>query len=161
MSGLTHLNEAGAAHVVDVSAKSPTLREAVAEGRIIMARQAVAAIREQAVIKGDVLAVARIASIMAAKNTAQMIPLCHPLHLSAVEVDLRLEDNGVLVRATARTCDVTGVEMEALTAVSLALLTIYDMTKAIDRGMRIEGISLVSKSGGRTGRWVARDEDRH
>jgi cyclic pyranopterin phosphate synthase len=141
--------------MVDVSAKASTLREACAEGRIKMSVAAVTAIRERSVNKGDVLAVARIAGIMAAKNTSQLIPLCHPLRLSGVTLDLQMEIAAVIVSATVRTLEVTGVEMEALSAVSVALLTIYDMAKSIDRGMTIEGIRLLTKSGGRSGNWQA------
>ena len=153
MSRLTHLDEAGAARMVDVSAKAATVREAVAEGRIVMLPATLALIRDGAVAKGDVLAVARLAGIMAAKRTAELIPLCHPLPLSGVEVVLDFEGSGVRVTATARTTYTTGVEMEALTAVTVALLTIYDMAKAVDRGMTIEGVRLLAKSGGRSGNW--------
>jgi cyclic pyranopterin phosphate synthase len=155
MSGLTHLDADGAARMVDVSAKAVTAREATAEGRITMLPATVAAIRDGLVKKGDVLSVARIAGIMAAKRTADLIPLCHPLPLSGVEVALDLDDTGVRVTATARTTHTTGVEMEALTAVSVALLTIYDMAKAVDRGMVIGGVRLLAKSGGRSGDWTA------
>lgn len=155
MSGLTHLDEAGAARMVDVSAKAVTVREAVAEGRIVMLPATLALIEAGAVAKGDVLAVARLAGIMAAKRTAELIPLCHPLPLSGVEVVLEFEGDGVRVTATARTTHTTGVEMEALTAVTVALLTIYDMAKAVDRGMTIEGVRLLAKSGGRSGAWSA------
>lgn len=154
MSRLTHLDDQGAARMVDVSAKQVTAREAVAEGRITMSAAAAAAIRTQSAAKGDVLAVARIAGIMAAKKTADLIPLCHPLPLSGVTVDLAVEENAVTVIAAARTTHTTGVEMEAMTAASTALLTVYDMVKSIDRGMTIEGVRLVSKSGGRSGVWT-------
>ena len=153
MSRLTHLDEKGAAHMVDVSAKQVSVREAAAEGRIRMSREAADAIRNQAAAKGDVLAVARIAGIMAAKKTADLIPLCHPLPLSGVTVDLQVTEDAVLVNASARTTHMTGVEMEAMTAASVALLTVYDMVKSIDRGMTIEAVRLVSKSGGRSGDW--------
>ncbi|API58163.1 molybdenum cofactor biosynthesis protein C [Tardibacter chloracetimidivorans] len=153
MSRLTHLDEKGAAHMVDVSAKQVSVREAAAEGRIRMSREAADAIRNQAAAKGDVLAVARIAGIMAAKKTADLIPLCHPLPLSGVIVDLQVTEDAVLVNASARTTHMTGVEMEAMTAASVALLTVYDMVKSIDRGMTIEAVRLVSKSGGRSGDW--------
>jgi cyclic pyranopterin monophosphate synthase len=158
MKSFTHLDDSGAAHMVDVSTKEPTLREAVAEGRITMSGKAATAIREQSVQKGDVIAVARIAGIMAAKNTSFNIPLCHPLRLSSVTVDLQVEDNSVAVRGTVRAFDVKGVEMEALNAVSLALLSVYDMVKSIDRGMTIDAIRLVSKAGGRSGGWRIREE---
>lgn len=155
MSGLTHLDDDGAARMVDVSAKPATVREAVATGRIGMAAAAAAAIRDGAVAKGDVLAVARVAGIMAAKQTAGLIPLCHPLPISAVKLDLAVEADGVVATATVRTTGPTGVEMEALTAVSVALLTVYDMAKALDRGMTIGNIRLLAKSGGRSGDWRA------
>ena len=152
---LTHLDAHGAARMVDISAKAATRREATAEGRIAIAAPALAAIRDQAVAKGDVLAVARIAAIMAAKRTAELIPLCHPLPIDAVTVDLAIEADGVRVTATVATTHGTGVEMEAMTAVSVALLTIYDMAKAMDRGMTIGGVCLLAKSGGRSGDWRA------
>ncbi len=154
---LTHLDEHGAARMVDVSAKPATRREATAEGFIAVAAAALQSIRDQAVAKGDVLAVARIAGIMAAKRTPDLIPLCHPLPLDAVTVDLAIETTGVRVTATAVTTHGTGVEMEAMTAVSVALLTIYDMVKSMDRGMTIGGIRLLAKSGGRSGEWRALD----
>lgn len=154
-SNLTHLDETGAAHMVDVAGKPVTAREAVATGRIDMSPEAVAAIRAGAVKKGDVLATARIAGIMAAKRTAELIPLCHPLALTRVSVDLAPDDDGVMVTATAATEGQTGVEMEALTAVSTALLTVYDMAKAIDKKMVIGDIRLVSKKGGKSGDWLA------
>lgn len=152
---LTHIDSEGAARMVDVSAKAETKREAVAEGRILIAVAALDAIRAGAVKKGDVLAVARVAGIMAAKKTADLIPLCHPLPISGVTLDLDIEDDGI--RATARvvTTYTTGIEMEAMTAVSVALLTVYDMAKALDRGMRIEGVRLLSKTGGKSGDWAA------
>ena len=153
MTGLTHLDEAGAAHMVDVGGKAVTAREAVATGRITMSPSAAAAIRAGAVAKGDVLAVARIAGIMAAKRTADLIPLCHPLPLTRVAIDLVLDDTGVTATATAATDAKTGVEMEALTAVSVALLTVYDMAKALDKGMTIGDIRLLSKTGGKSGDW--------
>lgn len=153
MNGLTHLDEDGAARMVDVSAKATTAREAVASGRIAMSAEAAAAIAQGLVKKGDVLAVARVAGIMAAKRTADLIPLCHPIALSAVTVDFDLDDGGVTITATARTAGQTGVEMEALTAASVALLTIYDMAKALDRAMVIDGVRLESKTGGKSGDW--------
>jgi cyclic pyranopterin monophosphate synthase len=155
MTGLTHLDEAGAARMVDVSPKPATLREATAAGRIAMSAEALAAIREGAVQKGDVLAVARVAGIMAAKRTADLVPLCHPLPISGVTVDLATSLDGIEARATVRTTHGTGVEMEALTAVTVALLTIYDMAKALDRGMVIGEVRLLAKSGGRSGDWRA------
>ena len=155
MSDLTHLDAAGAAHMVDVSGKSVTAREAVATGRIDMSVEAVRAIRDGAAAKGDVLAVARVAGIMAAKRTSDLIPLCHPLPLTRVAIDLTIDDQGVVATATAATEGKTGVEMEALTAVSVALLTVYDMAKAIDKGMAIGGIRLLTKTGGKSGDWRA------
>jgi cyclic pyranopterin phosphate synthase len=155
MTGLTHLDEAGAARMVDVGAKAATTRLAVAGGRIAMSAQALAAIREGSAKKGDVLATARIAGIMAAKRTSELIPLCHPLPVSSVSVELLLERGGVAVTATVATTGQTGVEMEALTAVSVALLTIYDMAKSLDRGMRIGDVRLLEKRGGKSGDWRA------
>ena len=155
MSKLTHLDDAGAAHMVDVGAKGTTSREAVAEGRISMTADALSAIRDGTAKKGDVLAVARVAGIMAAKKTSDLIPLCHPIALSSATVDFDFEDKGLRVTATARTSGQTGVEMEALTAASVALLTLYDMAKALDKGMIMSGIRLLSKSGGRSGDWRA------
>lgn len=152
---LTHLDDAGAARMVDVSAKAVTVRTAVAEGRITVAAAALAAICAGAVAKGDVLAVARVAGIMAAKRTADLIPLCHPLPISGVDLELAIDDGGIRATATVRTSHTTGVEMEAMTAVSVALLTIYDMAKALDRSMNIGGIRLLAKSGGRSGDWRA------
>lgn len=149
----THLDEHGAARMVDVSAKPATLREAIAAGRIAMSREALSALNDGAAKKGDVLAVARIAGIMAAKRTADLIPLCHPLPLSGTTLDLAIDATGVTATAAIRTTYATGVEMEALTAVSVSLLTIYDMLKSIDRGMRIGDIRLLAKSGGRSGDW--------
>ena len=155
MTKLTHLDTAGNAAMVDVSAKPATEREALAEGRITMSAEALAAIRDGAVKKGDVLATARIAGIMAAKKTSELIPLCHPLMLSKVAVDFEFEANGLRVTAMARLSGQTGVEMEALTAASVALLTIYDMAKALDKGMVISGLRLLEKRGGKSGDWKA------
>jgi len=155
MTGLTHLDEKGAARMVDISAKTPTRREAIAEGRITMSDDALNALKTSSLAKGDALSTARIAGIMAAKQTANIIPLCHPLPLDAVNVDLAFEDRGLLVRATVVTTHGTGVEMEALTAVSAALLTLYDMTKAIDKSMHITDIRLRRKTGGRSGDFAA------
>ena len=151
---LTHLDAAGAAHMVDVGGKAVTQREAVASGRITMSAAAASAIREGAVAKGDVLAVARVAGIMAAKRTADLIPLCHPLPLTRVAIDLTVEQDGVTATATCATDAKTGIEMEALTAVSVALLTIYDMAKALDKRMEIQHIHLLSKTGGKSGDWT-------
>jgi cyclic pyranopterin monophosphate synthase len=155
MTGLTHLDDSGNAAMVDVSAKAETLREARAEGYIAMSAQALSAIKSGAVKKGDVLATARIAGIMAAKKTSELIPLCHPLMLSKVAVDFEFEANGIRVLSMARLSGQTGVEMEALTAASIALLTIYDMAKALDKAMVISGLRLLSKTGGKSGDWQA------
>jgi cyclic pyranopterin phosphate synthase len=152
---LTHLNEAGDAHMVDVGAKPATAREAVAEGKIRMQPETLRLITAGGHKKGDVLAVARVAGIMAAKKTAELIPLCHPIALTRVEVELLPDETqaAVVCRVTAATTGQTGVEMEALTAVQVALLTIYDMCKAVDRGMTITDVGLISKSGGKSGTW--------
>ena len=155
MSRLTHLDAEGAAHMVDVGDKAVTSRRAVATGHIAIAADALQAIREGSTKKGDVIAVARVAGIMAAKKTADLIPLCHPLPLTRVTLDLVLDDTGVTATALTATDGKTGVEMEALTAVSVALLTIYDMAKAMDRGMTITGIRLLEKTGGKSGDWRA------
>ena len=154
---LTHLDAAGGARMVDVGDKAPTRREATATGRILMSAEAAAAIRDGSAKKGDVLAVARVAGIMAAKRTSDLIPLCHPLPVTKVTVDLAVEDAAVAATATVATDGKTGVEMEALTAVTVALLTVYDMAKAIDKGMTIEGVRLLAKSGGRSGDWRAEE----
>jgi cyclic pyranopterin monophosphate synthase len=154
LSKLTHIDETGAARMVDVSAKAETVREATAKGRVVMQAATRALIGDGKAAKGDVLAVARLAGIMAAKRTAELIPLCHPLALSSVVVDLVLEDEAVEITATVRTTSRTGVEMEALTAVSVAALTVYDMVKAVDRSMRIEEVRVVRKSGGKSGDFV-------
>ena len=155
MSKLTHLSDAGEARMVDVSDKAATDRIAVAEGRVAMARETLALCVSGNAKKGDVFAAARIAGIMAAKKTSELIPLCHPIALTKVTVDLEADESlpGVRVTATAKTTGQTGVEMEALTAVSVACLTIYDMLKAADRAMRIEGVALVEKRGGKSGDW--------
>ncbi|MEY4474153.1 MAG: cyclic pyranopterin monophosphate synthase MoaC [Pseudomonadota bacterium] len=157
MTKLSHLDDAGNAAMVDVSAKPATEREAIAEGRITMSAEALAAIRAGAVKKGDVLATARIAGIMAAKKTSELIPLCHPLMLSKVAIDFAFEADGLRVTAMARLTGQTGVEMEALTAASVALLTIYDMAKALDKGMTIGNLRLLEKRGGKSGDWKAQD----
>jgi cyclic pyranopterin phosphate synthase len=151
----THLDETGAAHMVDVGTKPATQRRAVAGGRITMSREALEAIRTGNAPKGDVLSTARIAGIMGAKRTAELIPLCHPLALTKVGVDFEWEESGIAVTATAATTGPTGVEMEALTAASVALLTLYDMAKALDRAMVLGDIRLLEKSGGRSGDWRA------
>lgn len=155
MTQLTHLDETGAARMVDVSDKQVTVREAVAAGRLRMSNEALNAIRSQSAAKGDAVAVARVAGIMAAKRTSDLIPLCHPLPIGRIAIDFSYEANAVAVRATVATEGKTGVEMEALTAVSVALLTLYDMGKAIDKAMVIEGVRLVSKTGGKSGDWKA------
>ncbi|MGN6689859.1 MAG: cyclic pyranopterin monophosphate synthase MoaC [Sphingopyxis sp.] len=151
----THLDESGAAHMVDVGGKAPTGRRAVAGGHIAMSQGALEAIRSGNAPKGDVLSTARIAGIMAAKRTADLIPLCHPIQLTAVTIDFDWEEDGVSVRASTATTGPTGVEMEALTAASVALLTLYDMAKALDRAMVLGNIRLLEKSGGRSGDWRA------
>lgn len=155
MTRLTHLDSQGKARMVDVGGKAETARVAIASGRISMNAEALAAIRDGAVPKGDVLAAARIAGIMAAKKTAELIPLCHPLALDAVGVDFTVDEGGVSATATASLTGRTGVEMEAMTACSIALLTIYDMAKALDKGMVIEAVRLVEKRGGKSGTWRA------
>ena len=157
MSKLTHLDEDGAAHMVDVSDKQVTRRSATAEGRIVMTTEVLAAITQGDLPKGDAIAAARIAGIMAAKKTGELIPLCHPLGLEAVSIEFHPEDDALRVVATASLNGKTGVEMEALTAASVALLTLYDMGKALDKGMRIDGIRLIAKTGGKSGDWHARD----
>ena len=154
MNDLTHLDESGAARMVDVGTKAETQREAVATGRIAMSPEAATAIRDGLVKKGDVLSVARVAGIMAAKKTSDLIPLCHPLALTKITLDLVPDEAGVTATATVALTGRTGVEMEALTAVSVALLTVYDMAKALDKGMEIGGIRLLSKTGGKSGEWV-------
>jgi cyclic pyranopterin phosphate synthase len=152
---LTHLDEQGRARMVDVSAKPETERVATAEGAVRMSRQAFEQVAAQAVAKGDVLAVAEVAGTMAAKRTGELVPLCHPLVLDLVQVEARLEPElpGVRITALARATGRTGVEMEAMTAVAVACLTVYDMVKAIDREMRIEEVQLLSKTGGTRGDW--------
>lgn len=155
MAGLTHLEDTGAARMVDVGDKAVTAREAVATGRISTSAEAARAIAEGAVAKGDVLAVARVAGIMAAKRTSDLIPLCHPLPLSRASIELVVEADGVTATAAIATQGRTGVEMEAMTAVSVALLTIYDMVKALDKHMRIGDIHVAGKRGGKSGDWSA------
>ncbi|MEQ1641251.1 MAG: cyclic pyranopterin monophosphate synthase MoaC [Novosphingobium sp.] len=157
MADLTHLDAQGKARMVDVGGKAETQRVAIAEGRIAMSPEALAAIRDGAVPKGDVLAAARIAGIMAAKKTAELIPLCHPLALDTVMVDFAIDDGTVKVTTSASLAGRTGVEMEALTACSVALLTVYDMAKALDKGMVISGLRLIEKRGGKSGDWRAAD----
>ncbi|MGE4411527.1 MAG: cyclic pyranopterin monophosphate synthase MoaC [Sphingobium sp.] len=155
MARLTHIDEKGTAHMVDVSGKAETARQAIATGRIDMSAEAAHAIAQGSAQKGDVLAVARIAGIMAAKRTSDLIPLCHPLPISKITLDLEVDDTGVIATATVRTRGQTGVEMEAMTAVSIALLTVYDMAKALDKGMILKDIRLLEKSGGKSGDWKA------
>ena len=156
MSELTHFNETGDAHMVDVSDKEATHRIAVAEGTIRMQDRTLALIMEGGHKKGDVLGIARVAGIMAAKKTAQLIPLCHPLAISRIDIVLesRPDENAVYCQTRVETIGPTGVEMEALNAVQVTLLTIYDMCKAVDRGMSIETVRLVEKSGGKSGDWA-------
>lgn len=155
MTKLTHIDESGAARMVDVAAKPVSHRRAVAKGHISLSPDALVAVREGSGPKGDVIAAARIAGIMAAKRTSELIPLCHPLPLAAAQVEFAIADSGVDVTATVGTSAQTGVEMEALTAVSIALLTIYDMVKAVDKRAVIDAIYLVSKEGGKSGAWTA------
>jgi cyclic pyranopterin phosphate synthase len=156
---LTHLGKSGEARMVDVSEKSATERVAIAEGRVVMKRETLELVLSGNAKKGDVLGAARIAGIMAAKKTSELIPLCHPLPISKAEVEIEPDTKlpGLRVRATVKVIGPTGVEMEALTAVSVACLTIYDMAKAAEKGMRIEGIRLLEKSGGKSGPWRAGD----
>src|SRR4051812_42821704 len=158
MAKLTHLGSRGEARMVDVSEKAATERIAVAEGRVVMSAKTLALVLKGDAKKGDVLGAARIAGIMAAKKTHELIPLCHPLALTKVEVEIAPDDDlpGLTVRATAKLRGQTGVEMEALTAVSVACLTIYDMVKAVERGMRIEGIRVIEKRGGKSGLYRAK-----
>jgi len=155
MTKLTHFNRKGEAHMVDVGEKSITHRRAVAEGTIYMQAQTLKLIYEGKHKKGDVLGIARIAGIMAAKKTSELVPLCHPVSITHIEIELKPQKtkNAVYCRATTETRDQTGVEMEALTAVQITLLTIYDMCKSVDRGMRISDIQLLEKSGGKSGHW--------
>jgi cyclic pyranopterin phosphate synthase len=153
VSDFSHLDETGAARMVDVAGKDVTVREATATGRVDLSAECVSLLRSAGVPKGDVLSVARVAGIMAAKRTPDLIPLCHPLALHGVTVDLSVDDGGVAITATVRTADRTGVEMEALTAVTVACLTVVDMTKAVDKRSTITGVQVVSKSGGKSGSW--------
>jgi cyclic pyranopterin phosphate synthase len=155
VSGLSHTDEAGAARMVDVSAKADTSRTASATGRIDMNEAARSAIADGSASKGDVFAAARIAGIMAAKRTSEIIPLCHPLPLTGITLDLALDEAGATASATVKTSGKTGVEMEALTAVSAALLTLYDMLKAVDKRMVISGVHVTAKAGGKSGDWTA------
>lgn len=152
--GLTHLRADGTAHMVDVTAKAVTARSASARGTVLLSPQAVAALRSGTVPKGDALGVARIAGIQAAKRTPDLVPLCHPIAVHAVEVDLQVHDHGVAITATVRTADRTGVEMEALTCVSVAALALIDMVKAVDKLATVTDVQVTAKSGGRSGDWV-------
>jgi cyclic pyranopterin phosphate synthase len=150
---LTHLDAAGQARMVDVSGKDVTARSATATGRVLLSAAAVAALRDGTVPKGDALAVARIAAIQGAKRTPDLIPLCHPIGLHGVDVDLTVADDGVVIEVTARTADRTGVEMEALTAVTVGALALIDMIKAVDPAATITGVMVTEKTGGKSGRW--------
>ena len=160
MTRLTHTDESGRARMVDVSSKNESSRSAIATGAIRMSPTTLEAIRKNSLKKGDVLTVARVAGIMAAKKTSETIPLCHPIVLTDIQVEFTLDDSlpGIRVQALARTVERTGVEMEALHAASVALLTIYDMAKALDRGMSITSIALLEKSGGASGDWKRGEE---
>jgi cyclic pyranopterin phosphate synthase len=151
---LTHVDESGAARMVDVSGKDATRREAVATGRVLVSPAVVGLLRGEGVPKGDALGVARVAGIMAAKRTPDLVPLCHPLAISGVTVDLEVADEAVQIRASVRTTDRTGVEMEALTAVSVAALTVVDMVKAVDKGATITDVRVETKTGGKSGDWA-------
>ncbi len=155
--GLSHIDEAGRARMVDVSAKDDSARVAVARGRIVMQPETLRLLQAGEIAKGNVLTTAQVAGIMAAKRTHELIPMCHPLLLTGIAVDLEplADESAIEITATVRTTGRTGVEMEALTAVSVAALTVYDMCKAVDRGMTVEGVGLVSKSGGKSGEWHA------
>ena len=161
MANLTHINETGEAHMVDVSNKQISSRMAIAEGRVKMRHETLTMIKSGNAKKGDVIATARIAGIMAAKKTAELIPLCHPIGLSKVTLEIEPDNSlpGFMVRAITKVKGKTGVEMEALTACSIACLTIYDMAKAVDRGMEIGPVRLIEKSGGKSGHWKIDDGD--
>ena len=150
---LTHVDETGAARMVDVSGKDVTVRTATASGRVLVSAEVIGLLRGRGVPKGDALAVARIAGIQAAKRTPDLVPLCHPIAIHGVEVDLRVDDDAVRIVATVRTADRTGVEMEALTCVAVAGLALVDMVKAVDKGATITDVRVESKSGGRSGTW--------
>lgn len=154
----THLDAAGNARMVDVTEKQPTVRSATARGFVRVAAETVAALRDGSVPKGDVLAVARIAGIQGAKRCAELLPLAHVIGVHGASVDLAVEDDGVAIEATVRTADRTGVEMEALTAVTIAALSVVDMVKGMDRSARIENARIVAKTGGRSGSWTRQDE---
>jgi cyclic pyranopterin phosphate synthase len=154
MSEFTHLDDRGSAHMVDVSAKDVSVRTATAEGRVLVSADVVRLLRDAALPKGDALAVARIAGIMAAKRTPDLVPLCHPIALHGVDVELSVDDDGVTVRATVRTADRTGVEMEALTSVTVGCLALFDMVKAVDPAAVITEVRVLEKTGGKTGHWT-------
>jgi cyclic pyranopterin phosphate synthase len=156
---LTHFNASGDAHMVDVADKDVTKRQAIADGRIYMLPETLELIKQGNHKKGDVLGIARVAGIMAAKKTADLVPLCHPIALTKVDIELTVDDDmpGIYCQATVECKGVTGVEMEALTAVQISLLTIYDMCKAVDRGMHMENIGLLKKTGGKSGTWCKDD----
>ncbi len=151
MDGFTHLDESGAARMVDVSGKDATARSATASGKVLVSASVVEMLRGDGVPKGDALGVARVAGIMAAKRTPDLVPLCHPLAIASVTVDLEVEDDGVVITATVKTTDRTGVEMEALTAVSVAALTVIDMVKAVDKAAVITDVQVLEKTGGKSG----------
>ncbi|MGB0668791.1 MAG: cyclic pyranopterin monophosphate synthase MoaC [Porticoccaceae bacterium] len=155
MTDLTHLNQRGEAHMVDVSAKADTVRTAIAQSQVELTPAIVAAITDDNLPKGDLYATARIAGIQAAKKCSDLIPLCHPLPLSKITVDIELQDNCLMITALCKTTGKTGVEMEALTAASVAALTVYDMCKGLDKGMIIRETKLLEKSGGKSGEWSA------
>jgi cyclic pyranopterin phosphate synthase len=155
MSQLTHLNTSGEAHMVDVSGKADTARTAVAQSQVQLTANIVAAIADSSVPKGDLYATARISGIQAAKKTSDLIPLCHPLPLSKVSIDIQLQGNSLVITAVCKTTGKTGVEMEALTAASVAALTVYDMCKGLDKGMVINQTRLLEKTGGKSGNWRA------
>jgi cyclic pyranopterin phosphate synthase len=153
MSEFTHVDDTGAARLVDVSGKDVTVRTATAAGRVVVSAEVVRLLRDNAMPKGDVLAVARIAGIMAAKRTPDLVPLCHPIGIAGVTVDLHVADDAVEIRAVVRTADRTGVEMEALTAVSVAALAVVDMVKAVDPAVVVTDVRVLEKTGGKTGEW--------
>ncbi len=157
MSQLTHLNANGEAHMVDVSAKADTARTAIAQSQVELTPAIVAAINDNSLPKGDLFATVRIAGIQAAKKCSDLIPLCHPLPLSKITVDIELQDQSLVIRALCKTTGKTGVEMEALTAASVAALTVYDMCKGLDKGMVIRETKLLDKTGGKSGDWSAND----
>jgi cyclic pyranopterin phosphate synthase len=154
---LSHIDDAGRARMVDVTAKDETLRVAVAKGRVLMQPETLALLQRGEIAKGNVLTTAQVAGVMAAKKTHELIPMCHPLLLTGIDVDLTSDErtSAVEITATVRTTGKTGVEMEALTAVSVAALTVYDMCKAVDKGMRVDSVRLVSKTGGKSGDWLS------